>query len=496
MAISTEKESTSYYLEDGILSEIPSIKASNCSAPSAGGKYLMIALGPEVIEFEDNVRGLNFNGNFGAKKCELTDNPFSRPATHETRENKFNEEWKLIKSCIDVIVEDEGPRPLEAPEKQVGCELRKLSKNKASFNGGFCFFKPNFGSTYKVRLQAKSECTSKAAIAKLSLKTYELLAGINFYTSGDASGSSVNLTALSNTKIKLTINPLKNILSSSEDYGLNYPTWPEIWSMPDVHFSRMKLNKTGNDRIEIEMPMLVDNNCSARCSDGVCQSACDYSQPIVGEFSLYELIKGKVELITSWHDGGIAPGKFQGIIKGLKNEVPQSYFESGKTFRIEAVFIDPKYDYEIFKKRIRSILNNFRQRIGSIGNSGIPGIQPIPPINDSRSLPSLGKIPDLVFDRSINEIDRQVELLRSYLSYRLWPPFYTNLCHEDRCVPTNDGFMSLSVDFKIKDNISENELTYEVINISRKSLLVPEYEKIAFPNPEVRCTETDIEEGI
>lgn len=495
MAILPEQETTSYYLEDGVVSLAPAITVNNCSGQS-NGKFLMIALGPEVIEFEDNVRGLNFTGDFGLKKCELSGNPLPNPTSHEKRELNFKEDWKFLKSCIDVIVEDEGIRPLNVPEKQVGCDLKLLSKNKASFNGGFCFFRPNFGSTFKIKLEARAECKNLSSLKKLSLNTNELLAGLNFYSAGDASGSSVNLTALSNTKLKISINPFKDVLPASDNFNLSYPSWPEIWSAPDVHLAEMNLYKKGEERIEIEMPMIVDNNCPASCREGICQSSCDYSQPIVAEFSLYELKNGKSEILTTWYDGGITPAKFQGTIKGIKNEIPISYLEKGKTYRIEGVFIDPKYDYDAFKKRIRTILNNIRQRLGRIGNSGIPTIQPIPTINESRTLPILGKIPEIVFDRPINEIDRMVEQLRSYLSYRLWPPYYSNICYDKYCIKTEKNFMTLGVDFEILDSESEDKLNYQVIRNFRKSLLVPNYEKKYFPKLDVKCTEIESEGAI
>lgn len=486
LAVSTDQQAVSIYQDEGQAVDIPVINVSNCQ----GNKFLMIALGPEVMEFDDNTRGLNFTGEFGNRRCELSGSPFPVPETVDRRVEKFGDDWKFIKSCVDVVVEEGGPQDIRLPNEQVGCDLKQIGKKKISFNGGYCFLKPSFNSSISVELKIKPACQNAESLKKLSLKVNELSAGLNFYTAGDASGNSLDLTALSNTQIKFSINPLKKLIPASEDYGLIYPTFPEVWTAPDIHLSKMILHKTRSGQLSIETPFLVNNNCSSKCDGNLCQSPCDYSQPIVGEFSLYEMNKGKKEIITSWHDGGIAPGRYQGVIRGIQNELPLEYLEVGKKYLIESVFLDPKYDYEIFKKRIRSILTRFNARIGGIGNSGIPGIGEVPVLGESQTLPSLGTIPDIIFDEPIDDVSRVVRNLRSLLSFRLWPPYYTNICNESNCIIPNKNFLTLGVEFEVT-GLSEEEVNYKIINNYRKSHLVPEYNLPDFHLTSVSCTEIE-----
>lgn len=493
-SLSTEENAVVAYQEDRPLHESPVFRVSNCAGPAVGGQFLMVALGPEVVEFEDRIRGLNFTGNYGAKKCQLEGTPFDDVSDYERRHSRFKADWEFLRSCVDVIVQDEGPQKLGLPEAQPGCQLSKISDHSASFNGGYCFFKPGFASSYLIKLNVKPECASLSALKERNILSSDIAAGLNFYVAGDASGSSGNLTALSNTALRFAYNPVKQILPASDDYGLTYPTWPEEWASPDIHFSEMRLKNPTGTIVKVELPFIVNNNCKRSCVDGVCQSPCDYAQPIVAEYLLYELGAGKPELITTWYDGGIAPPGFVGEVMGVNFEAPASYFEEGKEYKIEAIFTDPRYDFDRFKRRIKNRINTINQQIGGITNSGIPGITEIPTINTTTTLPGLGTIPDVVFNYDLDDIEQAVEQLRSFLSFRLWPPYYTKACGQNECVSLDRSFLTLGVRFKIEgaetdseDGPDAAELTYSVKEVYRRSSLVPSYSKNAFFKPSVTC---------
>lgn len=486
LAISHTTESTVYYNEERTIPNLPQFRASNCSQAAMNGQFLMIALGPEVVDYEDTVKGVNFTKDFGYKRCEMTGHPFVRANDHEVRKEKFNQDWKLIQSCLEVTVEDEGNQPLQLPAKQPGCEMQRLSTHKMSFNGGFCFVKPNFASSYLLKLQIKKECQNLETFAGLGINNLDLFGAINLYLAGDASGNSGSLKALSNLPIRLSVNPQTNIIPSSDDYGIEYPTFPENWSMPDIHFGKVSVNPLGNGMVQLETQLLVNNNCPKVCKDKVCQSACDYAQPVIAENSLYEKTNKGLELITTWYDGGIAPARFQGFIKGIGFEVAESLIEDGKTYVIESNMYDPKYDYERFKKRIQSRLNTIEQQLGRISNSSIPAIQEIPRIHVTRDLPGISTIPGLVFERSLDNVDRAVDQLRSYLSFKLWPPYFSKVCNGSACEVIKDPMLTLKAEFKILGRTAE-KLDLSMLSIKRDSYIVPKYEMNNLHKLEIKC---------
>ncbi len=486
LAISHSTESTVYYNEERTLPNLPQFRASNCSTAAMNGQFLMIALGPEVVDYEDTVKGVNFTKDFGYKRCALSGHPFELANDHEVRKEKFHQDWKLIQSCLELTVEDEGHQPLQLPATQPGCEVKRLSTHRMSFNGGFCFVKPYYGTSYLLKLQIKKECQNTQTFAALGIKNLDLFGAINLYLAGDATGNSGSLKALSNLPIRLSVNPQADLIPSSDDYGIEYPTFPESWSMPDIHFGSVSVNPLGNGLVQLETQLLVNNNCPKVCSDKVCQSSCDYAQPVIAEHSLYEKTQGRLELITSWYDGGIAPARFQGFIKGIGFEVAESLIEDGKTYVIESNMYDPKYDYERFKKRIQSRLNTIEQQLGRISNSSIPTIQEIPRIQVTRELPGISTIPGLVFERPLDNVDRAVDQLRSYLSFKLWPPYYSKVCNGSACAVIKDPMLTLKAEFKVRGR-SEKKLDLEMLSIKRDSYIVPTYEMNSLHKLEIKC---------
>ncbi len=488
LSISTKDNSVVSYNAEKVLSDIPTFRATNCMNAAMSGSHLMVALGPEVVDYEDNVVGVNFNRDFGYKRCSLVDHPFKNSNDHETRKAKFEEDWNFINSCFEVTVEDEGTTPIKTSAKQVGCELKKLSNHKISFNGGFCFIKPQFTSSYLVQLKIKKECQNIEYLRDKKIKNQDIFGAINFYLAGDDSGTSSNLKALSNLKFRTTVNPLPELLSTSDDFGIVYPTFADKWFIPDIHLGKLRVSRLGNEKIIIENQLLINNSCISKCKDNFCQSACDYAQPVVSENSLYVVKPNsqKLELISTWYDGGIAPPKFQGFIKGIGFEVPELYFEKDKKYVLKSVFYDPKFDFDKFKNRVKGKLNTIQQELGRISNSHIPSVQPIPTLNSSPVLPVISGIPGLTFNQKFNSVTSALEQLRSYLDFKLWPPYYTGACFDSKCSSLRDKILELETEFVFSDETGNDSLA-KVIKTTRKSELVPSYEMNKLHDPKILC---------
>lgn len=488
LSISTKDNSVVSYNAEKIQTDIPTFRATNCSNAAMSASHLMVAVGPEVVDYEDNVVGVNFNRDFGYKRCSLIDHPFKNSNDYEGRKVKFEEDWDFIKSCIEVTVEDEGTMPIQSSAKQVGCDLKKLSSHKVSFNGGFCFIKPSYTSSYLIQLKIKKDCQNLESLTNKKIKRQDIFGAINLYLAGDDTGTSSNLKALSNLKFRTTINPIPELLSASDDFGIVYPTFSDKWYIPDIHLGKLHVTSLGNEKIIIENQLLVNNFCPPKCKDNFCQSICDYAQPIVSENSLYEVKEKsqKLELLTSWYDGGVAPPKFQGFIKGIGFEVPEIFFTEGKKYIIKSVFYDPKYDFDKFKNRVKSKLNTIQQQLGRISNSSIPNIQTIPALNSSPVLPNLNTIPGLTFNQQLDGVDRALEQLRAYLDFKLWPPYYTGACFDSKCSSLKNKILELETEFVFTKQ-NENDSLAKVIKSSRRSELVPSYEMNKLHDPKILC---------
>lgn len=482
LAISLKDNSFFSYVADQTLQKIPYIRATNCTEASMSSKFLMVAFGPEIVELEDNFRGVNFNGEYKDSRCQLKDAPFAVTQPFSERLKRFNQKWKFIKSCVEVWVEDEGPQPLSAPAVQPGCQMTRFGKQKAMFNGGYCYFKPSFGSSYIVKLSIKDECLSQAGLIQKEIETFDFNSAVNFYLSGDATGNSINLKALSNTVVRISVNPEEKIIPPSDDFGILYPTFPIDWKIPDLHLGTLKLTELYEGRAKIQHSFLVDNNCPKTCLGDFCQSKCDYAQPVVADVSLYKLLpNNKKELITTWYEGGIAVPNFQGFISGIRFEISGDALEVGATYQTVASFTDPKFDFERFKKRVQNSLNTIDQQLGRITRSNIPGVQEIPSILSNREFPVFAGIPNIIFDRSLDSVAQAVATLRSYFSFKVWPPYFSRACGERECLTMRDDLVSLQTTFTLGDIDPESkDYAIKIIETKRKSAIMPEYD---YQNP-------------
>ncbi len=481
IALSPEDNSFFSYVADQTLHKMPYIRAFNCTEAAMTGKYLMVALGPEIVELEDTSRGINFNGEYKESRCQIMNSPFEKAQNFEERLKDFQAKKHFLKSCLEVWVEDEGPQPMQTPKEQVGCDLQLFGKQKAMFSGGFCYFKPHFGSSYMVKFNIKPECLTRDGLAALDIKAKDFNAAINFYIAGDATGTSVNLRALSNTRMRFSINPDKAKVKASDDFGILYPTFPADWKIPDIHLGELKITEIYDGRAKIEHALLVDNRCDS--------GHCDYAQPVVADISLYKPLKnGKRELITTWYEGGIADSHFQGFIRGISFELGSEVLKEGGVFELEAQFTDPKFDFERFKRRLQNKLNTIDQQLGRLERSNIPNVQEIPNINTNRDFPTLSPIPNIIFDNPLNSVEQAVSMLRSYFSLKLWPPYYEGACGATSCESMKDSFLTLKTTFKV-GKINPDDQTYDIKidKVERISSLVKGYTKYNYQQPHIDC---------
>jgi hypothetical protein len=490
LSLSLENNAAVAYKSDRVLSELPFVRAGNCGQTALEGGYLMVAFGQEVLEFEDSIKGINFNRSFGYKQCELRGTPYKGESSYQNRLANFKENWKFIDSCLDVEIEDQGKDPLEFPHVQPGCTVTRLNSQKATFNGGYCYFKPGLSSSYLIRLKVKDQCLKQENLQALKIRTNDMNGAINLYVAKEASGRNSALRTISNIGVRVSINPDKDLIPVSTDFGLLYPTWPENWPMPDVHLSKITLKYPGDGNVKIKTPFLVNNNCAYACKKDFCQSPCAYAQPIVGEFSLSEKKGDKKELLASWFNGGIAAPKFQGIINGLEYEVPGALIEQGKEYIIESHINEPQYEYERFKNRIRNRLQIVEENLRGISNSKIPEVQEIPVIDLGRELPEIAGIGTIIFNQNLNAVETSVEALRSYLNFKLWPPYYAKNCFESRCLPLGGSLVALKAHIRITEiNPEKKEINYEVISVERNSTIAPSYIRNNFHETEIICNQ-------
>jgi hypothetical protein len=467
------------------LNELPILRAFNCKKLALRNRYIMLGLGPELNEMNDEVKTYSFNDDIKSSQCTIENSPL-KVTPFEEKLKLFKEKKKYYNKCVQIYIDDEGRLPLKITEEQPGCKVHKISTHKAVVEGGYCFVKPNVTSSYLFKLKIKKECQTRAGLVKLGITPMDIKGILNFYAAGDESGMSTSLQALESTPLRLITSSDNNVLPSSESYGGLHPEFPVQWVNPNTFLGKVKIQDIGGQRYRINTPLLVDNKCASKCEDGLCYSPCNYAQPVVFEALLYELGKTKKSILTSWYDGGVAGPGYQGFIQGIGFEIPLRYLSEDETYKLELTFSDPKYDFDKFKNRIVRKFGRIQQHLPQLGRSGMAQIPEINDILEISDMPGVREIYGLNFSSGLNSLKSAYDLLRSYLNYKIWPPYYDKNCdvNLENCLSAGSDENKIELTFTITKT-EGREVKVNVIKVERKSKLMKNY--IGTKLPFLKC---------
>ena len=382
-------------------------------------------------------------------------------------------------------------RPLSYSPTQKGCIINKISNNQVTFQGGFCFFKPNPDSSFQVSLSIKESCKSLEGLQDILQGPQELNGAINFYVAGDDTGTSTDLTAIKSTPITISINPLQELMPLAFDSGLPGPRWAGQWVFPDLHFGKVSISPFGGDTLRIQVPLLVNNRCPEKCIGRTCSGPCNYSLPVAGEFQLKDISSGKEVYLTSWYDGGFAPANWQGLIWGQGQQIDKGLIQKGHRYKIEYTIMDPKIDFDIFKNKIKNKLGAINGRIGRISaGEVIGGISDIPEIGTSNpTLPDIGTV-NTSIGSSLGDLDSALNSLNSRLSFGNWPPLYEESCSNDlkTCKRSPSYVVKYQISFDaLTDGNSPSLVEIGNFEVKRSSPYSNEYSAKPVDLPRVIC---------
>jgi len=489
VSVDIKKGIQKFYTSKKLLDERPSISLENCRDVALAKKYVMIGLGLENLVLTNNTIGFNFTPEEENLDCKLKSNPFSNPETSAIRFEKLKAKRAFINRCVVTQVTELNKNiGLIYPEEQPGCKITKKSKWSVDFEGPYCYFQPSETSKISIHLDVKEECRKEQSLKKIKTILSDYTAVMNTYIAGDASGFSADLSALSTTPVRISFNPIKELIGISDDFGAQRPLWPTEWKAADLFLSELRISSPSNNYDEISLPLVANTTCERKCIGNICTSACDYAQPVVGEFTLYELKNGKREFLKLWHDGSVAPAQYQGILHGMGVTIPKGVLEEGHTYEIEAIFREPDLDFAYFSGRVARELKFERNYIGPLSRSGeINRIPLINTIDQPGFVPEIPSIRNLSFDNSnLDGLSRALSTWQSKLNNNFWPPYFETMCsNEGDCQKSGTGYVNLSVEFSLSSN--DRGFVADVIGGNRKSNIVSNESWSASEVPVVDC---------
>lgn len=488
--VDLQKEIRKFYTSKRLLEERPSLSLESCRDTALTKKFIMLGLGIENLTLTNSTIGFNFTPQEENLSCELKNNPYKNEETKEERFTKNKAKRAFFDRCVVVQVTELNENiALQYPEEQSGCSIKKISKWSVDFSGSYCFFQPQVESLISVHLDVKKECLSEGTLAEKQTILSDYNAILNSYIAGDATGFSQDLTALTTTPVRLSVGALPSLTPISEDFGVERPRWPITWQASDLYLGKVSITSQGNNYDEIRLPVVVDTNCKRKCKGNLCTSPCDYAQPVVGEFSLYEVKGSKREFLKLWHDGSVASPNFQGLLHGMGVTVPQGVLESGKKYEIEAIFREPDLDFAYFSGRVTRELRFNRNYIGPLSRSG--QINMVPQINvigRPGEVPIIPVIRNLSFENSeLDGLSRALSTWQSKLDNVFWPPSYRLMCDQSgTCEPSGKGKITLKTRFELNKEANSDWEVFE-LGGNRESNIVPSARWGADEIPEIDC---------
>ncbi len=487
--VDLEKGIRKFYTSKRLLDERPNLSLDSCRDLANSKKYIMLGLGLENLVLTNDTMGFNFTPQEETLDCKLENNPFSYQETREDRFANNQRKREFFDRCVVVQVTEFNKNvELRYPEKQSGCDIKKVSKWSVDFSGSYCFFQPYPESEISVHLDLKQECIKKETLAQKKTTLSDYTALLNTYIAGDPSGFSPDLTALTTTSVRLSMTPTSDILPLNDDFGSDRPRWPTTWEGADIHFGELDIVSFDDSYDEIKLPLVANTHCERKCVGNLCSSPCDFAQPIVGEFTLYENVGGKREFIKLWHDGSVASPNYQGLLHGMGVTVPKNVLETGKNYEIEAIFREPELDFRYFSGRVNRELRFQQNYIGPLARSGNINLVPqISTIGTPGNIPEVPVIRNLSFENSeLDGLSRALNTWQAKLDNTFWPPFFDQMCGAGNCLASGTGFVKLNFKFTLDKNRSGG-FEVKVQKVTRDSNIVANTSWTGDQIPKVDC---------
>lgn len=434
-------------------------------------RFFMLATGPEAADVRYNF-GSSFFGELGDNRLRLVNAPYSTLQTHEERASLYKRQSETVWQCVRYVVQDTGPRGIIPAPAQKGCTITRLDSETVVASGGLCFFEIGLESSFRVSYELNSDCVKQEYLEKNSIAPTDFFVFSGYYVASDASGTSLNLDAISQSRLHLSIEPWKNTIPLSADFGRDHPRWPAAYGHA-LHAGPVKLFNNSDGKQLLEVPLLANNRCPETCNHGSCASVCNFSAAVGGHSQIARILpNGKLETLDSWFSGNMIPAMWEGILPA-QHVLSMPYVKTGERYRITTDLTYTDAYFRLFKegfKTFRIQLEDFAAGMDTAGTiSSLPILSPLSPVDGiPGTFPTLPKLPG--FGRLLQTLS-PLDALQKLLLIPEWPPYYEKSCHEGSCVKASskDSQLSLEVEFTVLESMPGQQAMLGDFVVRRKT---------------------------
>ncbi|MES2768053.1 MAG: hypothetical protein V4596_02820 [Bdellovibrionota bacterium] len=477
----------------GVLAnEFPPVTVDGCK--SAVGQQLAFGLALRKPSLASDVGDVSFDGVLKPDLCEIKNAPITISSFDE-KKKLFDEQFKLLRSCMKIEVSHLDQKQIEFNPKQKFCKIERISPTKLEARGDICFLPIKPDMRVSLSLIIDKNCAKAQYLKDNHIQMSDLEAVLNAYVVPDDSGTYIN-NQIGSQKVRLAMLPDDNIMPLYKGVIDEGPRFPVEYA-PDIYMGQIKIkddSRGDEQKTFIDMQVFVDNKSQRKCVNGLCAGAGDYQVPLAAEVELFEISNGKRKHIDAWYTGNIydpfVKAQWQGIYSFGKKVIENYKMEKGKQYEIQLNFYNPYDDFIL-------LTSNYEQLLLDLtlinGVAGLDTIRPISEISAMKLMPTISSLPALSPEMDINkEFEKIRQFFRGFGSETQFPPIYESVCNSDKskCQKANQKsyFLKLSSRFTLGE-VNEEDLSFKMenINVKKDSPVLQSFEKSSEGLPELSC---------
>ncbi len=439
--------------------------------PEMWGKQIMILMGADYTSedsAQSTIYGDKFFKNNVTAKYDHSQNPFQ---DYSRRLIEFSRKANLSKECVALKISANMPLTISTPDPSLCKVESNITNNEYLIRGFACFI--NIAPLLSVRAKAQthSDCS------KQQIQQGEILGTIGYFTAGDASGNSSDLTTLGLTRFRMTISAPQTI-PRQMSYDGNAPAWPTRMLM-DMHLANLALHVT-EQGTEILPSVLLDNRCSENILPRWANtSSCQYAAPFGAQIYFSELSNnGKWHTSDAWYGGGVVSPQWKGIMP-IGQHRSLLKVQPGGRYKVSINANYPDTYYRLSLKQNSQWLIDAQNTNINTNADLLPILSSVKTINDisgarTRQIPTVDVPTPTLRQGSFGDLTRFVDNLNALVGMSsVWPPFLQEVCDvaQSSCQRVGKFIQQADVEFTVESIDTSGAAILKNLNIRRVSNL-------------------------
>ncbi len=459
--------------------------------PEMWGKQVMILMGSDFTS-EDASQSTIYGKTFFKNTIVAQRDPSQRPFDNYTqRVSEFGRKANISRECLALKISANMPLNITSPDPSL-CEVEPQNEKEYLVRGFACFIEiaPLMG--IHTTAQVHPSC------AKAQAYQGEIFGTVGYFTAGDASGHSSELTTIGLTRYRLTIDaPPK--LPRQMSYTAQAPAWPTRIVL-DMHLAKVSL-QVSEQGTEILPFVMLDNRCGGenQMSAWADSSVCHFAAPFGAQILFSQQQNGVWRTSDAWYGGLVVTPQWKGVTPVGQHRSPVSV-QVGRRYRISMDANYPDTYYRLAQKQNAQWLINAHLPNINTNADILATLSPISTIGDGSngriaSVPIIDVPAPNLRKGAFGNLTRHIDNLNALVGMSdVWPPFLQDVCDvtQTSCQQLGKFQQMAEIEFTVKQINADGTVGLDNYIVRRNSNLAAQRSQIettSLPNVDVRWFE-------